>query len=187
MNAEDKQTHYDLLHKIEKNDRRFRTAQTIFMSIIGMILVGLVAAQFLVISNFQAQSAERAKGLKQLQEDNKTLSEANKHLNEQTNRYVQCIARFFATTDRQTRVLTDLDKCSYEQNGQSLPGLDITPSSSLTPAPTTQEPTTPVTISPTTPGLTPVEPEPAEPAEPAPFKVLGIPVCVPFTNVCVRR
>jgi hypothetical protein len=190
MTPAEKQDHYDLLHRIEKNDRRFRLAQSVFMTIIGLILVGLVAAQFVVINNFQSQSSERAKSLKVLQESNQRLGEENKGLNQQTNRYIQCIARFFATTDRQTRVLTDLDKCTYEQNGQAVPGVDIHPT---TEGPNTQGPqnTAPFTENEGTPGEAPVQPSqpttPQQPAERPPARVLGIPVCIPFTNVCVRQ
>lgn len=180
MSDEQKQTHYDLLHRIEKNDRRFRMAQTIFMSLIGFILVGLIAAQFIVINNFQNQSAERAKSLKALQESNQALAQDNKHLTEQTNRYIQCIAQFFATTDRQDRILTDLDQCVYEDGGTTVPGVIVPPTSSDSTA----------------------QPEPtAEPSgnsdnnsqgqqraqERPPVRFLGVPVCVPFTNVCARQ
>lgn len=180
MSDEQKQTHYDLLHRIEKNDRRFRMAQTIFMSLIGFILVGLIAAQFMVIRSFQDQSAERANGLKQLQQDNKQLAQDNKHLTEQTNRYIQCIAQFFATTDRQDRILTDLDDCIYEDGGTTVPGVIVPPTSSNSAATQLQT------------GQAPSKPDnnsqgQQRAQERPPVRFLGIPVCVPFTNACVRQ
>lgn len=185
MSDADKQTHYDLLHRIEKNDRRFRFAQSIFMTIIGLVLVGLIAAQFLVIRSFQEQSAERASGIKALQEDNQSLLKENKHLSEQTNRYIQCIAQFFATTDRQTRVLSDLDKCTYEQNGRAIPGVVLPQSSDETtnsPAPVDSQ-NTGSGSSGAGEGSTSGNAE----NTPAARKVFGIPVCVPFTQFCVRQ
>ena len=184
MSDDDKQTHYDLLHKIERNDRRFRMAQSIFMTVIGLVLVGLIAAQFVVIRNFQDQSGERAKGIHTLQDSNRKLLEENKHLSEQTNRYIQCIAQFFATTDRQDRVLADLDACTYMDGGEIVPGLTAPQNGSTnSPAPTTTQNT------PANPGgagesTTPVTPTPAVPD---PVRVFGIPVCVPFTGVCWRQ
>lgn len=106
----------DLKALIVYRDKRFRIFQALFMGIIGIALIVLVAAQFIVINQFQDQSAQRAAGLKQ-------LAETAQNNTELSNQYLQCIARFFATTDRSGQVLTDLDQCAYERNGVPIPGL----------------------------------------------------------------
>jgi hypothetical protein len=116
-----------LLRNIERKDRRFRFFQGLFLGAIGLGIVVLLLLQFNYNARFQAQSAERARGLKTLTADNKRLGEDNKRLSEQTNRYIQCVARFFATTDRANLVLTNLDKCNFTQNGKPVPGVDASP------------------------------------------------------------
>lgn len=184
MSDEVKQDHYDLLHKIERNDRHFRMAQSIFMTLIGLILVGLIAAQFVVINNFQSQSAERAKSLKALQQSNNELAESNKHLSEQSNRYIQCIAQFFASEDRQNRVLEDLDSCIYTDSGETVPGV-IIPQTSSNSADTGAVQGDNSSDSGTNPSKNGNAQGGQEQRPPQHF--VGIPLCVPFTDVCVRQ
>ncbi len=182
---------YSLLDDVRRADRRFRTSAGIFMAIVGLALIGMIAVQYWQLREFRDQSAERAAAIKQ-------LSESAANNSAQTNHYLQCIARFFATTDRQNRVLKDLDTCAYENNGRPVPGVDTDPTRQRTgqeqsPAPSNQNSQT-ENINPNSPGLVPgtpdlEEPEPeTPPAEPRPpVEVLGIPVCVPFTDVCLRQ
>ena len=179
MNQADSQTIRDLINQVESKDKKFRLFQGVFMGVVAIMLIALIGAQFFVINQFQSQSAERAAGIKK-------IAETAQHNTELSNQYLQCIARFFATTDRQSRVLTDLDDCVYEQNGTVIPGLDNSPTGqTTTPAP--------LVVTPDMPGLTPLNPQqdqsPAEPegnTVPDPVEILGIPLCVPFTGLCVR-
>ena len=56
MTDEQKQTHYDLLHKIERNDRRFRLAQSIFMT---LLILGFIAGGYFAAQAFQSQQFQR--------------------------------------------------------------------------------------------------------------------------------
>lgn len=182
MNRADDQAIRALIANVEAKDKRFRIFQGLFMGIVSILLIVLVGAQFFVIKQFQDQSAQRAAGIKK-------IAQTAQHNTELSNQYLQCIARFFATTDRQSRILTDLDNCVYEQNGAVIPGLDSNPTGNRA----AQEP---VTINPNGPGLTQQSPSNTQQgdnsgnggnsSENPPVEILGIPVCVPFTNVCVR-
>lgn len=177
----------ELIQDVVRSSHRLRVTASVFMGIVATLLISLIVAQFWQLQEYRRQSTERAEGIRR-------LSEAAANNSEVSNRYLQCIARFFATTDRASRTLTDLDACTYEVDGQSVPGLDTRPTSTASgqsPAPQTQN-QTPQTN--TQPGVVPGTPEPEEPAPeqpPAdprpPIEVLGIPVCVPLTNVCVRQ
>lgn len=94
----------ELLHQIEANDRRFRLAQGVFMFVVGGILMVLLTAQYNTIIAFDKQSNERREGLQQVQQ-------ATKNSVDETERYIYCIAQFFANNDRSNWVISDLENC----------------------------------------------------------------------------
>ncbi len=171
------ETSAEVIRKIQSRDSKYRA---FFVFLMLGVLVALFAVIFLqaqALQEFRNQSAARGAGLK-------TLSEQNLDAAGRTNSYLQCLARYFAETDRAELQLTDLDACSYERGGNAVPGVDVTPtgtaSGDRTTAPsgsTQQTPTTPA----------PQQETPATaPPEPDPVQVLGVPVCIPFTGVCLR-
>lgn len=177
----------DLVREIRQKDRRFRFFQGLFITIVltGLIGIGLLALKQLSVLNQQAEI--RSKNLQLLIEDNQRQTE-----------YIKCIARFFNERNRATANLTDLDQCTIQRADGSTAAPDNVPpdtqttSSTIRVIPPEQQPTVvvqrpeqtpPITV---TPPETPVTPPVTKPDR-NPVEVLGVPVCLPFTNVCVRH
>lgn len=173
------ETSAEVIHKIQARDTKYRVFFVILMIVVIVSLFGVIFLQAQALSEFRGQSAERAASLKALQQQNLEASG-------RTNSYLQCLARFFAEQDRTNLTLTDLDKCSYERGGNAVPGVDVTP----TGGPADQQTTAPSGTSQQMPTVTPPAGQtPSTPAQntPKPVEVLGIPVCIPLTNVCIVR
>lgn len=186
----------ELIHKMERTNRQFRIAQSVFMFLAGGMLCVMMIVLFQAQHEFQQQSADRGRAVLDLQ----------KHSDEQNakqTRYIQCIAQFFATTDRANRTLTDLDSCSIEQNGQPVPGVSITPTSmSVSDSGTSMSPTSSSAAAlqpaandeqgsqPSYAAPAANDPQPAgNPQNPEKPLILDIPltpVCLPVVAICVR-
>lgn len=121
-----------------------------------------------------------------------------------TEKELRCLASFFSQPNRQTIRISNLETCQiiHTDTGQTevlplsptpvkiqsspaAPSSDTNKNSTSTPTSTqvnTPQKTTSTNLAPsqTAPQV------PSKPTAPDPFRVLGIPVCVPFTHVCVR-
>lgn len=182
----------DLIRTIERKDRRFRVAQALFLAIIALAVAGVLLAQFHTISEFRHSSEQQSDTILQLQREAK---ESDKRAAD----HLACIARFFANPDRQDTVITDIDKCFIEQragetdntsadNG-SPPILQPQPSNNTPPAasnepPVASQPSPSPSPQPGPPQQPPNQPDP--PTERPPLEIIGIPVCVPIIDLCVR-
>lgn len=177
----------DLVHEIRQKDRRFRFFQGLFVSIIliGLLGIGLLCLKQIAFLNEQAQV--RTKNLNLLIEDNKRQTE-----------YIKCIARFFNERNRTGATITNLDQCTIQKaDGTISPPDNVPPDTStvsstqfIPMAQTESQPTVSVEQPANNPTITvpdnPVTPPATNPSH-DPVRVLGVPVCVPLTNVCVRR
>lgn len=113
----DHQTTQELIQNIETMDRRYRRASTMLLVFMGLAIAVTLALQYRAIEEFRNQSAERAEAIKQLQEDNKAESE-------KTNRYLQCIAEYFAANSESAATLKSLDDCTIDAaTGAAVPGV----------------------------------------------------------------
>lgn len=183
----------ELIAQIERKDRRFRVAQALFMSATLVALIVVISAQQRTLDSVKAQLVEQkniATAAAQQSDDQR----------DKIIRRLDCIVVFFTNPDRADLTIDDIDKCTlnrdesvqqFFQVPESTPSdtpPDL-PSSSGGNAPGAQEPTTPQPINPNSPSLSPLDPTPPilPPAERPPVEVLGIPVCIPFTNVCIRQ
>lgn len=178
----------DLIGQIERKDRRFRVAQAVFMLATLMALIVVISAQQRTLD-----------GVKRQLTDQKAIATAanDRSADQQKTilRRLDCMTVFFGQKDRTNLTISNIDRCTLDRNGdlqkffiQDSSGAPTTtkteqPSSNL--APSGSQPTAqPQTINPNGPGLTPVVPGPTAPD---PLRVLGIPVCIPFTSVCARH
>jgi len=136
-------TTQELIQKIESADRKYRRSTTVLLILIGVAIAVMLFLQFQALEQFKAQSKDRGDAIKALQEENKAESE-------RTNRYLQCIARYFANPDRANTVINSIEDCNIDPTtGAMIPGTD-TPiissdpgeSSSLTPGPAATGPNT---------------------------------------------
>ena len=114
-------TTQQLIAKIETADKRYRRSSTVLLIIIGFAIAATLVLQYQALEQFRAQSAERAAGLK-------ALSEAQKAESEKSNRYLQCIARYFADPNRRETIITDIESCNIDlATGAFIPGTDNDP------------------------------------------------------------
>lgn len=182
----DHSTTQELIENIEKKDRRFRTAQAIFMTILFSVLVGIIFFQYRTLQSVQ-------NNLTQQKTIVDTIKKSNQSSLDTINRHLDCIVVYFGQQNRQNLTIQDINKCTLQSsNGaqtffsqpQSSQGL--TPSNTATPTtPSTPSSTQSVTPAPTTSPTGTPQPTPTPTPQP-PITVLGIPICVPFTGVCVR-
>lgn len=191
MNGET--TTHDLIRTIESKDRRFRVALAAFMIVVALSLICILYAQFRLINEFRTQAHAQGELILDLQRDSR---DANTRAAQQ----LSCIADFFANTDRVNRIITDLDDCRIEPIPQKQSSNDQTAGQTVFFPPRAQNPQ-PLTVQnspaanpiqpaePPPSGPSPSSPPPAAPAPdpPKPIEILGIPVCVPLTGVCVTR
>lgn len=134
-------TTQQLIQKIESADRKYRRSSTILLIIIDVAIAATLILQYQALEQFKTQSAERGAGLKALSEEQKAESE-------KTNRYLQCIARYFADPNRSETIIADIESCSIDKtSGAVVPGTSPlastnpgSDSENLTPGPATTGP-----------------------------------------------
>lgn len=182
----DHTTTQQLIENIEKKDRRFRTAQAIFMAILFSALVGIIFIQFKTLQSVQQQLVAQ-------KDTAQETTKENQQIQDKIIRRLDCMVAFFSQTDRTNLSIADIDKCSLNRDGnvqQFFQSPESTPSAQSptinqnpTPKTSTSAPTTtPPSNAVPNPVPAPVTVQPTPP----PVTVLGIPLCVPFTGVCVR-
>lgn len=176
------ETSAQVIRKIQAKDSKYRLFFVVLMILVVVGLGGVIFLQAQALQEFKHQSASRAAALKSLASQN--LDAAGR-----TNSYIQCLGRFFAEADRVDLQLKDLDQCSYERGGNAVPGVDVTPTGTAavdqTTAPSGSSQQVPT--SPSSP-QTPSNPAPTPPAitnDNTPPAVLGSPLCIWLTNICV--
>lgn len=126
---------HELLLDIEHKDRKFRLAQRFFMILVTVVLAGILVALFVQNQSLKDQATRSDDATQKILENQKnTIDEQRKQI-ETTNRYIQCLARFFATTDSDSRVLTNLERCNITSSGSPVTGLNLTPSQNQSTAP----------------------------------------------------
>lgn len=182
----------DLISTIERKDKRFRLAQAIFMVATFIALIVIIGAQQRTLDRLQDQ-VEQGKAV---------AAAADKRDEEQTQkilRRLDCMTVFFSQTDRQNLSIKDIDRCTLEREGDpqlffrqgSDGNTEVTeePQSEGTSSQGTGSGTqAPVPSSPNTDkpddGQNQVEPRPPV-TVPLPL-LPDLPLCIPFTNACIR-
>jgi hypothetical protein len=174
-------TTQQLIQKIETADRRYRKSSTVLLIIIGLAIALMLFLQSQALEAFKTQSADRGAAIKLLQEENKREAET-------TNRYLQCIASYFANPDRANTVIQSIDDCNIDPStGAFVPGIDQSPLAS------SSSEGTPGNLSPgpsggpsTTPGITTPDPDTETDPNPAPPRGV-IPLIVDGVSGLVDR
>jgi hypothetical protein len=162
-----------------------KLSQASSLSKLFLFIIAGIAVAVLILS---IQANNRAKQeAAAAQERNRVVLQQIKDATDSVNRHLDCITIFFSRTDRQDLTIKDVDKCVLQR--------DSNPADTFIPKEITDKQTKDSTA-PQTNGsgadskksTTPQQPE--EPSNPPeehpPVRVLGIPVCVPFTGVCAR-
>jgi hypothetical protein len=175
----------ELINKIESKDRRFRTAQAAFMLLLLAALVGIVFVQFRTLESVHQQLVV-----------SRTVAAETKSQSNAQNAIIihrlDCMTAFFSVPNRTNLTISDVEKCSISGND---PQQYFTPNNGTTTQKNTDGSTTTTTNdTPGNPGSStgPTSQAPQNqaptvpPVQKSPVRVFGIPVCIPFTGVCVR-
>ena len=169
-----------LITSIERKDRRFRSTALIFMV---AVLIALGMGGYFVVQGFKTEQAKRD------QTTNDIIKAQSAKIDELSNK-LQCITIFFAQPDRANLIITDPNDCFTKRldNGDirqlvTNPEPNTAKENNNTNTEASQGNTQKAPDQ--TPIVTPPDVGSGE-ADKPPREVLGIPVCVPFTNVCVR-
>lgn len=175
-----------LLSKIEKQDRRYRLALMVFM-VSTAITIGILAG-FQIKTNSKVDRQLQLQGKLLTQQADvlaaiKANGDQNSEQLQKVSDHIDCIAAFFNSRDRTSAVITDLNQCSIERLDGSTATL---PKTNTFAQPDADSGTQSGGQSPQNSQQNQANPTPSQPVEPPPAEVLGIPVCVPFTNACIR-
>jgi cell division protein FtsB len=177
-----------LLRDIEVKDRRFRFVQTLFFFLVAAMLGVLLLASYKQQANTQRVIEGQTKTLN-------TLTHVAKQRTDQINdlqKHIDCVVALFQQPNRASLRISDLENCSLEQlqassaSGGSAGNTKSGSVNGTTLSPQPAKPVVPVQqpTAPTTP-----QPNPIGNGGHTPdiMRILGIPVCVPFTGLCVKN
>ena len=98
-----------LISQIEKKDRRFRTAQSIFMALLMVTLICLVTLVFKTLNSVEEQLVGQ-KGI-----INEIKREEADQLAKITRR-LDCMVVFFSTPERQNLTIENVENCALNRN-----------------------------------------------------------------------
>ncbi len=99
-----------LIEDIEKKDRRFRIAQSVFTALILIVLTIIVTAQYRTLQAVQAQLRQQ----KQIAREATITSENNQST---ILRRLDCMTTFFTQTDRTNLTIQNIDRCTLNRDG----------------------------------------------------------------------
>jgi hypothetical protein len=179
--------------KFARLSKAFRNETVRRLPYIVVLLIILSFIQFFHLNQQTAKSVRIAtensadsrallKKVAALSEDNKKLTQQNIDLSQKNTDQIKCITKLFALGQRPLQV--DVDTCFIQADGQtlSMPGQSASRQSSVSPAGGSGHSSS----SQSTPNNQNAQPNNVQPKQPDPQKVLGIPACLPFTQLCVR-
>lgn len=186
LNPTERQSTDELIHTIERKDRRFRLFQSIFMIGTFVALIFLIGAQQRTLANVQTQVAEQEK----------TAEAARIQREEQLQkitRRLDCMVVFFSTPNRENLTIENVENCSLNrdedlnkffqnkpdnssENPPNLPGSAPTATQENAEAQGQQQN-----------GSQEQNSGSQEENSPEQVYIFGIPVCVPFTKICVQQ
>lgn len=100
---------HQLIADIEQKDRRFRLAQSIFMTVVMLTLIGVVIAQLQTLSAVQTQLDNEAIATQEArtQRDNQ-LRAIERRLN--------CMVVFFSVPEREGLSIKNIETCALNQD-----------------------------------------------------------------------
>lgn len=174
-----------LIREIERKDRRFRLAQSVFMV---LLMFGFIAGGYFAVQAYQNEQIARDAA-------NKAVVDAiNEKLGDQS-KQLQCIVRFFTidSTEREKSSIRSVDDCfTTDQTSATNPPLTVeggqSPNFSSGPVVGSNPQSSPGNSGSRPPqAQNPPQTPPEQPEEHPPVRILGVPVCVPFVGICVRE
>lgn len=168
----------------EKSIGKLQQASTLEKILLWVIAIAAITAAVFSYQGKQKalESAEAAQ-----ERQNQLLAEI-KNSTDEIDRHLDCIVVFFTHPNRADLSIKDIDNCVVQDGDVIIPLRDTNPDVDvlIIPKPPadeqgSQQQAPPPNNSDNQP------PDNPKPPENPPREVLGIPVCVPFTGVCVRQ
>lgn len=170
-----------LIRDIERKDRRFRVAQSIFTILILLVLVGVITAQYRTLAGVRNQ-------LQQQKEIAAMADKQNQERQETMLRRLDCMTVFFSQKDRTNLSIKDIDKCTLDRGGEIQKFFTQEPGQ----APQTTKEQQPLPKVPSTPpkkgesAKPPVKLHPRTlPPSHQSIEILDMPICVLLTKLCI--
>lgn len=155
-------------------------------STLEKLLLWIIAGIAITAAVFSYQGKQNAlDAAKAAEERQSQLLTEIKNSTDEVDRHLDCIVVFFTHPDRANLTIKDIENCVVANGDVIIPIKGSTPDVDViivpnpnSPAPEQSQPSSP-----------PVENEPPvqPPQERPPREIFGIPVCVPLTDICVRR
>jgi hypothetical protein len=153
----------------------------IMLDIVKTIMLGvlLLLAIFLL-----GQLGDQAHKIKSLTQQNNGLSKQLNHSNKDIKTHIDCIITFFGLPNRQQLSIANI--CHFQTTPagaviQPAPSTPASATSKTTPSPN------PNTNPPTIQNENPTNQTIPEALSPEPLRVVGIPVCIVLTHICLDR
>lgn len=101
----------ELINRIESKDRRFRTAQAVFLILLLSLLIGVIFVQFRTLDTVRQQLVASKAAVK----ENSKQSDKQREV---IVRRLDCMVAFFSQTDRQNLSIQDIEKCSLSKDDE---------------------------------------------------------------------
>lgn len=168
-----------LIENIERKDKRFRLAQSAFMLLLMISLVGVITLQFQTLQGVKQQLVEQ-------KSSNDAAIKRSDEQRDKIIRRLDCVVVFFSQKDRVDLSIDNVDQCTLNRDisvQQFFESPESTPSNN--PSNTNPSGTSGSTQTPTSHSQGGNNPPPEAVSSPEPMKILGIPVCIPFTKTCI--
>lgn len=175
----------ELIADLQAKNRNFKVAAIACM---GLVAAGLLLLTVIGLNTLQRVNTQLAQQRQLLEQQTASTDELKRNTNEQlskVSKQIDCIAQFFTQRNRTNVVITDLEQCTILNpdgsvtQGSSVGGQTTAPntgnSGGVSPQPTSNG------------GVAPAAGNQPQQPQPEPVRVLGVPVCVPLTGVCVRQ
>lgn len=156
-----------MLDEVQKKERRWKISRAIFWTVLLAWAAAVLIFSAVILSKVQAQLEQQKDAINILKADN--LQNSN---------IIICMLQV-PIEQRTIDVKKQCRDHSLSTNQQGLPTLSFTPTSGAT-TPPDQTASPAAATQPTGPVTTP-------PPAKNPIKVLGAPLCVPFTGTCLKR
>ena len=170
----------ELINRIESKDRKFRLAQSVFMILLLATLTGVIFVQFRTLNAVKEQLIVQ-------KATSEERSSQNRELQDKIIRRLDCMVQFFSQPDRSNLTIENINQCSLNRNEdvqQFFQQPESTPSQKPNTVNPTAQPEETTMPEPSEPPAISNNPVPIEPRPPK--RILGIPLCVPFTESCLR-
>lgn len=176
-----------LIANIEKKDRRFRVAQAIFMALVALAMIVLLLLNYVQLIQKNHLLGQQGALLQQQKDSTEELKRNTNDRLDKVDNHIDCIAKFFAQSNRAELSIADLQSCSITTTSTLTPG--YTPVDKSDPEYPGDPYSSPTTTNSTNQQQNQQTQTTAQTPEPThnPYQVFGVPVCTPLVKLCLSN